>query len=293
MRGLLSAIRRLFGRPTPTPPPYTPRHAATVVGINIHRGGQQEMDMLLDLGTKHARITMWLQEWDQPNRVAAWHAMLTHFDHLDIEPVLVLHMSTRRDWAKAAAEFKGRTWQLGNEVDATSMSATQYVAVITTAIREMLAADPTADFVASGLARTDGQGTHDTSDLSRWTSWASALMTLPQGTFRAICLHAYTDDTLPISGLLDAVNNVVRGRVPLWITEFGPVQHGGPLGIVPDDAAGVVVQAYRHRLPAWGIERCYWYCLNDGMDFAHGLVRANDEPRPGYYAVRKWIGGAP
>jgi hypothetical protein len=291
MMGLFSAIRRLFGRPTPTLPPYTPRPAATVVGINIHRGGQQEMDMLQDLGTKHARITMYLEEWHQPNRVAAWHAMLTHFDHIGVEPLLVLHMSTRRDWAKAAAEFKGRTWQLGNEVDATTISATQYAAVIATAIREMLAADPTATFVASGLARTDGQGTHDTSDLSRWTEWASALMELPQGTLQAICLHAYTDDTLPIVGLVQAVNNVVRGRVPLWVTEFGPVQHGGPNGIVPDDEAGVVVRAHRNRLPAWGIERVYWYCLNDGMDFAHGLVRSDDTKRPGYGAVKQWIGG--
>jgi hypothetical protein len=272
MMGLFAAIRRLFGRPTPTLPPYTPRHTETVIGINIHRGGQQEMDMLQDLGTKHARITMWLQEWDHPNRVAAWHAMLTHFRHIGIEPLLVLHMSTRRDWAKAAAEFKGRTWQLGNEVDATSMTAAAYAAEITTAIREMLAVDPTAKFVASGLARTDGQGTHDTSDVSRWTEWASALMELPQGTLQAICLHAYTDDTLPIVGLVQAVNNVVRGRVPLWVTEFGPVQHGGPSGIVPDDEAGVVVRAHRNRLPAWGIERVYWYCLNDGMDFAHVLT---------------------
>ena len=291
MKGILAAIIRIFKRQTPASPPYTPRPASTVVGINIHRGGQQEMDMLQDLGTKHARITMWLQEWHQPNRVAAWHAMLTHFDHIGVEPLLVLHMSTRFDWAKAAAEFKGRTWQLGNEVDVTTISATQYAAVITTAIREMLAADPTAMFVASGLARTDGQGTHDTSDLSRWTEWASALMELPEGTLRAICLHAYTDDTLPISGLVQAVNNVVRGRVPLWITEFGPVQHGGPLGIVPDDEAGVVVRAYRHRLPAWGVERCYWYCLNDGMDWGHGLVRADDTKRPGYYTVKRWIGG--
>ena len=287
MRGILAAIIRLFKRQTPASPPYTPRPASTVVGINIHRGGQQEMDMLQDLGTKHARITMWLQEWDQPNRVAAWHAMLTHFDHIGVEPLLVLHMSTRRDWAKAAAEFKGRTWQLGNEVDVTTISATQYAAVIATAIREMLAADPTATFVATGLARTDGQG----SDLARWTEWASALMTLPEGTFRAICLHAYTDDTLPIVGLVQAVNNVVRGRVPLWITEFGPVQHGGPNGIVPDDEAGVVVRAYRHRLPAWGVERCYWYCLNDGLQWGHGLVRADDTKRPGYFAVKQWIGG--
>lgn len=291
MRGLFFAIRRLFSRPTPAPQPYTPRYVETVVGINIHRGGQQEMDMLQDLGTRHARITMWLQEWDEPNRVLAWHAMLWHFDHIGVEPLLVLHMSTRRDWAQAAAEFTGRTWQLGNEVDATSMSAAAYATEVLTATRAMLAADPTATFVASGLARTDGQGTHDTSDMSRWTAWASALMTLPQGTIQAICLHAYTDYTLPIIGLVQAVNNVVRGRVPLWITEFGPVQHGGPNGIVPDDAAGKVVQAYRYRLPAWGVERCYWYCLHDGMDFAHGLVRANDEPRPGFYAVRNWIGG--
>lgn len=293
MRRLFAAIRRLFSRPTPAGPPYTPRHTETVVGINVHRGGQQEMDMLRDLGTKHARITMYLEEWHQPNRVAAWHAMLTHFAHIGVEPLLVLHMSTRRDWAKAAAEFKGRTWQLGNEVDATTVSATQYAVVIATAIREMLAVDPTAKFVASGLARTDGQGTHDTSDLSRWTEWASALMTLPEGTFRAICLHAYTDDTLPIVGLVQAVNNVVRGRVPLWVTEFGPVQHGGPSGIVPDDEASLIVRRYRHRLPAWGVGRCYWYCLNDGMDFAHGLVRSDDTKRPGYYAVKQWIGGAP
>jgi len=292
MKGLFLVIRRLFARPTPQPQPYTPLPAATVVGINIHRGGQQEMEMLQDLGTKHARITMWLQEWDQPNRGPAWHAMLTHFDHIGIEPLLVLHMSTRRDWARAAGEFRGRIWQLGNEVDATSVSATQYCSIITTAMREMLAADPTAQFVASGLARTDGQGTHDTSDLDRWTAWASALMTLPQGTLQAIALHAYTDDTLPISGLVRAVNNVVRGRVPLWITEFGPVQHGGPLGIVPDEDAGEIVQAYRYRLPTWGFERCYWYCLNDGMDWGHGLVRENDEKRPGYDAVKAWIGSA-
>jgi hypothetical protein len=249
------------------------------------------MDMLYDLGTRHARITMYLDEWDQPNRVAAWRAMLSHFDFYGVEPLLVLHMSTRSDWARAAAKFTGRTWQLGNEVDATSMSAAAYAGEVLTAILEMLAVDPTAKFVASGLARTDGQGTHDTSDLSRWTAWASALMALPEDTFRAICLHAYTDDTLPIVGLVQAVNNVVRGRVPLWVTEFGPVQHDGPNGIVPDDEAGVVVRAYRHRLPAWGVERCYWYCLNDGMDFAHGLVRSDDTKRPGYYAVKRWIGG--
>ena len=291
MKGIFAAIIRIFKRQTPAAPPYTPSHTATVVGINIHRGGQQEMLMLQDLGTKHARITMYLEEWYQPNRIAAWRAMLTHFNHIGVEPLLVLHMSTRRDWVKAAAEFTGRTWQLGNEVDATSMSAAAYAAEVLTATREMLAADPTAMFVASGLARTDGQGTHDTSDLLRWTFWALALMELPQGTFRAICLHAYTDDTLPISGLLDAVNNVVRGRVPLWITEFGPVQHGGPNGVVMDWSAGNVVRAYRNRLPAWGVERVYWYCLNDGMDFAHGLVRADDSHRPGYYTVKRWIGG--
>ena len=289
MMGLFSAIRRLFGRPTPTP--YTPRPAATVVGINIHRGGKQEMDMLRDLGTKHARITMYLEEWHQPNRVEAWHAMLTHFDHIGIVPLLVLHMSTRRDWAKAAAEFKGRTWQLGNEVDATTVTARQYAADILTLTTWMLDADPTAKFVATGLARTDGQGTHDTSDLARWTEWASALMTLPEGTFRAICLHAYTDYTLPISGLVQAVNNVVRGRVPLWITEFGPIQHGGPNGIVPDDEALLIVRPYRHHLPAWGVERVYWYCLNDGLQWGHGLVRADDTNRPGYYTVKRWIGG--
>lgn len=287
MKGIFAAIIRIFKRQTPAAPPHTPRHTATAIGINIHRGGQQEMDMLQDLGTKHARITMWLQEWWQPNRIPAWRAMLTHFDHIGIEPLLVLHMSTRRDWPLAATAFPNRTWQLGNEVDVTTISATQYAAVIATAIREMLAADPTATFVATGLARTDGQG----SDLSRWTEWASALMTLPEGTFRAICLHAYTDDTLPIAELVQAVNNVVRGRVPLWITEFGPVQHGGPNGIVPDDEAGVVVRAYRRRLPAWGVERCYWYCLNDGLQWGHGLVRADDTKRPGYFAVKQWIGG--
>ena len=291
MKGIFAAIIRIFKRQTPAAPPYTPSHTATVVGINIHRGGQQEMDMLQDLGTKHARITMWLQEWWQPNRIAAWRAMLTHFDFIGVEPLLVLHMSTRSDWARAAAQFHGRTWQLGNEVDATSMTAAAYAAEVLTATREMLAADPTAKFVASGLARTDGQGTHDTSDLSRWTEWASALMELPEGTLRAICLHAYTDDTLPISELVQAVNNVVRGRVPLWVTEFGPVQHGGPNGIVPDDEAGVVVRAHRNRLPAWGVERVYWYCLHDGQDFAHGLVRADDSHRPGYYTVKRWIGG--
>jgi hypothetical protein len=60
--------------------------------------------------------------------------------------------------------WKARAMQ--SEVERQALTTTNTnLAEITTAIREMLAVDPTAKFVATGLARTDGQGTHSTRDL--------------------------------------------------------------------------------------------------------------------------------
>jgi hypothetical protein len=90
----------------------------------------------------------------------------------------------------------------------------------------------------------------------------------------------------PLSESIDHYSTVLLGK-PLWITEWGVLDHQGREDVIPDvtryarDFMNIVREDYPGKVAA-----CIWYAWADGMDNGFGLVDVNGKPKPGFN--EKW-----
>jgi hypothetical protein len=137
----------------------------------------------------------------------------------------------------------------------------------------------------------------DVLDLSRRTMkrWIHQFKRYAHGHPRLWGLHNYTD-TNKRSGLTRAFLRMVRGKV--WLTETGGI-------VYFREASGAVRFKYSERRAASALRRTFaltrkyrrrisrlylyqWSIDFSGNRFDAGLIRADGNPRPGYYVVRKY-----
>jgi hypothetical protein len=210
---------------------------------------------------------------------------------------------TYSDFARqVAAKFRHagliHAYQIWNEQDtrpeqaraAVPIPAADYAHMLTETIRSIRQVDPDPPIITGGHTSGPGPGSH----------YAGATLAAMPPDVRpdGIAVHPYGRGVAghrfsnwgPLSEEIDAYSAVLPGR-PLWITEWGVLDHQGRMDVindVTDYCAGfvnIIKQAYAGKVAA-----AIWYAWADGMDNGFGLVDANGKPKPGIYERWRTLG---
>jgi len=118
----------------------------------------------------------------------------------------------------------------------------------------------------------------------------------------ALSIHPYRYDTPPegiendvalLQALVRKYNNGVAK--PIWVTEIGWLEQGGPLPVDDTTLAKYVTRVYALLLSA-GVENVYWYLLRDDPSEPMGLFNSDATPKSAASAMETLINelaGAP
>lgn len=207
------------------------------------------------------------------------------------------------DFAKqVAAKFAGTNlvhgYQIWNEQDtrpenaraAVPVPAKDYGYMLTETIRAIRAADQKTPVITGG---------HTTGPQAGSQYAREALATMPADVRPdGIALHPYgrgqRGQRFSIFGSLsesiDRYSAVLPGK-PVWITEWGVLDHQGRADVVGDvfDYAEGFMNIVKNTYPG-KVATCIWYAWADGMDNGFGLVDSNGKPKPNFNARWRTLG---
>lgn len=288
MRRLLAFLAALFGKRKPTPiPPYVAPAVPCTHGVIAHQltGNVAQMD---ELGCKLARITYYVREPD-PKYHENWAWQLPYFDAHGIEPLIIIHDTDSADHTvetlvRLTGLYPNRLWQIGNEWNAGEWSrggfgntGTKYAEIM----RRLIAACPVGTrFVGVGLAYNYAQ-----------PEYLRSYLAAGGPTLKAWCIHVY-GVPVTLTSTVQETQDVLRGRMPLWITEYGIDRTQQELAWGPrtdaqiDEEQRRTVAEVTQNAGRLGVSRAYHYDMNDDSDFGFGLVRADGvTKRPSWYAM--------
>ncbi|MAS37082.1 MAG: hypothetical protein CL610_23990 [Anaerolineaceae bacterium] len=203
---------------------------------------------------------------------------------------------TYADFARqVAAKFAGtnqvHAYQVWNEQDthpeharaAVPVPAGDYAHMLTETIRAIRQVDPVTPIITGGHTTGPGPG----SQYARSTVAAMPPDIRPDG----IAFHPYGrgehghrfSNWGPLAEEIEAYGAVLPGK-PLWITEWGVLDHQGRLDVLPEVlsyAAGfmhIIRQNFAEQVAA-----AIWYAWADGMDNGFGLVDASGRPKADFF----------
>lgn len=298
MHWLRALLARLFGH-TPMPPVVpilsVPR---TTLGVCGHRWSGVELDGLIAIGCQHVRIDYYTQDTQEAHD--SYERRLADSDAAGIEPLILVHdfptlAEVPRVMATLTTRFPGRLFQVGNEYDAQPWrkehpdwrgwtdSGASY-AKLMNAVR---AACPTARFVGMGLA-LDGVG--QAKYLSEYLAAGGPML-------EAWCIHSYGCPVSPTKAL--PTHAVLKGRMPLWVTEFGQnkwqieAAWGAHTDASCEAEVAKQITAWIADAPKNGVTRAYVYCYFDGQDEGpnqgFGLVRPDESRRPSWNTIHTFL----
>ena len=205
------------------------------------------------------------------------------------------HVPTYADFAKqVAAKFVGtnlvHAYQIWNEQDtrpeharaAVPIPASDYGYMLTETIRAMHTVDQKTPIITGGHTTGPQAG----SQYARLTLAAMPADVRPDG----IAVHPYGRGQRghrfsvfgSLSETIDNYSTVLPDK-PIWITEWGVLDHQGRsdvLADVADYAVGfmdIARNTYTGKIAA-----CVWYAWSDGMDNGFGLVDFDGNPKPDF-----------
>lgn len=203
---------------------------------------------------------------------------------------------------QVAARFSGsglvHCYQIWNEQDtrpeharaAVPVPANDYGYMLTETIRAIRQADQTTPIITGGHTTGPGPG----SAYARATLNAMPPDIRPDG----IAFHPYGRGVKghrfsnwgPLSEEIEAYGSVLPGR-PLWITEWGVLDHQGRADVIPDvsDYASGFMNILKKDYPG-RVAAAIWYAWADSMDNGFGLVDASGKPKPTFYEKCRTLG---
>ena len=163
------------------------------------------------------------------------------------------------------------------------MSPPCALAETTETIRAIRQVDPVTPIITGGHTTGPGPG----SQYARSTVAAMPPDIRPDG----IAFHPYGrgehghrfSNWGPLAEEIEAYGAVLPGK-PLWITEWGVLDHQGRLDVLPEVlsyAAGfmhIIRQNFAEQVAA-----AIWYAWADGMDNGFGLVDASGRPKADFF----------
>jgi hypothetical protein len=200
-----------------------------------------------------------------------------------------------REYARFAADvarrFAGRgligAYQVWNEQDtdpaharaAVPMPTADYAHLLTETIRAIRAVDPVTPIITGGHTTGPGRG----ADYARHTLAAMPADIRPDGIAfhpygRGVAGHRFSNWG-PLHESLERYAAVLPGK-PLWITEWGVLDHQGNNGVaaqVCDYAKGfmqIIAEGFGDKVAA-----AVWYAWADSMDNGYGLVDGGGQPK--------------
>lgn len=246
--------------PTVREAPFTPVVGVTELGVVSH-GTPLEAEQTVALHMHDVRVT-----YDPALRSvdydATFAARLLHFRDQGVTPLVVVHHFTAgTDIASTVADlthrFPGTVWQVGNEGDAEvngGMTGTQYAALM----RSVVALAPEARFVGMGLSCTDNTPWSRTPDVVRQPAFLRAYLAAGGPMLDAWAIHTYGADLAhAVTVRVQATNAVLRGRMPLYLTEIG-------YDTIDDATQSAQLVAGLNAAHQNGVTRAYLYDLWDG-----------------------------
>lgn len=235
-------------------------------GVVSHKSAG-DLTELQTLGVKIVRLTYYVRNTD--NSHWPWH--LEAFDAAGIEPMLCVHDTdsiehTVTTLAALTRQFPNRLWQVGNEWNASGWSHNDFAvkgkqyAVL---MRRVMAACPVGTrFCGVGLAFNFAQAAY----LADYLAAGGPML-------EAWCVHTYGVPNYPRATILDT-QTVLRGRMPLWITEYGVEKAAMDKAWGPQTDAAFEEEQRKEMVdllavvPTLGVNRTYYYCFSGDLRFA-------------------------
>jgi hypothetical protein len=228
-------------------PAVVPRRMVGINVLSVAFDGTT-IPLLKQLGITRVRVTLYWTLWGGPSSPGGI-AYLAMIDQLRAAGIDVLVVSHAQGWetllpvytlaqaatafaaflAARAAERPGLTWEVMNEIDASTYFGPwfhggdvgytqaqrgdlygQFLAPVYDAVK---AADPTAKVVTAGIIAGDDVG------------FFTGLNARAPGKFDAFCTHTY-GGPLCAPGFADksVALRAVVGAIPIWVTEYGNLQ---------------------------------------------------------------------
>lgn len=214
-------------------------------------------------------------------------------------------------WANYVAQVVDRyadrvsTWEIWNEPNLASYwkpqpNAADYAALLAASYELIKERQPTAKVISAGLSTQTMDNPTETANHE--ATFVAAMQA--QGTvFDVVGFHPYTvaghtvtpaQHEARFEATLANLTGALAGPVPLWFTEMGVSTLSR---IVSEEAAAdyqVIMLTKAAALSS--VEKSLVYCFRDtGTDplekeHHFGLVNADYTPKPGYFAVRHFIG---
>jgi hypothetical protein len=201
---------------------------------------------------------------------------------------------TYADFAKqVAAKFKGsgliHAYQIWNEQDtkpeharaAVPVPAADYGYLLTETIRAIRTVDQTTPIITGGHTTGPGLGPQ----YAKATMAAMPPDVRPDG----VALHPYGRGVKghrfsnwgPLSESIQNYSAVMPGK-PIWITEWGVLDHQGRTDVINDvtDYSVGFMNIIKNDYPG-KVAAAIWYAWADSMDNGFGLVDASGKPKPG------------
>ena len=286
----LRALLALFAKPKPTPvpvppvvvPPYVAPPVAAQHGINTHRNSAEEIQAVADLGCRHARVTVYTAN---PVDVQSWAWKIPAMEAQGITPLLCVHDFDQRNNAivqmvNLTTTFPNRTWQVGNEANAYPDYWLHDPAQYASLMQSLLVICPNARFVGMGMAHGNGA-----------TDYLKGYLAAGGPLLDAWCIHLY-GVPVNIDAIVRETQAVLKGKMPLWITEYGidgaaQIAAWGPQTPAQLDAEQrLTVQRVTEAAGPLGVSRTYCYAMWDDQDYGFGITRKDDAHRPSWDALQ-------
>ena len=258
--------------------------AFTNHGVNIARAAGIELDGLKNLGVKFVRHTFYTKQ-DTGDYDGIFRARLLALDALGIETLIVVHdfdsaYEISSKMAELVKRYPNRLWQIGNEWDAATWvpfgnTGAQYAEIM----REVIKVCPNTSFVGMGLATSDVPNTPP--DIIRQPKFLTDYLNNSGPLLKAWCIHIYGHPVInTFKSLVTATQQVLKQRMPLWVTEYGTFDD--------DETERQMIVDITTNAPKYGVSRTYQYCFWAG-DSNFGLVDRNDNPRPAFNELKNRI----
>lgn len=216
-----------------------------------------------------------------------------NWNHMDSSQWLALTMCFVQMAQEIAAQYAGKNlvyaYQIWNEQDAPAdapsavpMLAGNYAFLLGESIRAIRAVDPRVKIITGG---------HTGGPVLGKKYAQSLLRALPPGVEPdGLAVHPYGRGTSPglpyapfghIDDEIESYLELMPGK-PLWITEWGVLDHPNDPPEQVADYARKMVQHVRSRYPG-RVAALVWYAWAQSMHNGYGLVGTDDRPRQPLY----------
>jgi len=210
-----------------------------------------------------------------------------------------------------AGQCPGIIWELNNEpnASATLITAALYTESVQASYAGMKAADPTSTIVAGVLSNIFAYAQYGTGSGQNY--WSACYGDGIKGNYDAVSVHTYNNFVGPypdpfdpgtqigayaLTANLEAFQALMATNsdpAPLWITEFGWDTYTGDATFVTETQQAAFIAKWLEDLITLGLPHVGIYSVSDDQapdPQAWGLVDANFNPKPSFYAVQSLAG---